>query len=330
MRALTRVTAAALLLALLLFAAPVLAAGSSADPLVTVSSAERWAEGVLSDAKDDISSALAGNSCRSFELGPAGRLRLEGGASLVLLEGSARMEVSGRVINASRGAAAVSGSVNPGELYIAAPGSSASLSGNAEILVWGGAKLVEGAEMNFTDVAEGSWYYDYVRSAVAAGLIDGVTETTFEPESGFTRAQAVKIAACLHQYYHTGSVTLTNGAEFWASTYIEYAVSNGVAAEKYASMGVSELNAPINRLDFALLFYYAMPESEYAPINSVVLIPDVTADSAGAAEIYTLYRAGILDGKGEDGSYEPQSGIRRCEAAAILARMLDESLRVAA
>ena len=73
-----------------------------------------------------------------------------------------------------------------------------------------------------------------------------------------------------------------------------------------------------------------MPESEYAPINSVVLIPDVTADSAGAAEIYTLYRAGILDGKGEDGSYEPQSGIRRCEAAAILARMLDESLRVGA
>ena len=54
------------------------------------------------------------------------------------------------------------------------------------------------------------------------------------------------------------------------------------------------------------------------------------ADSAGAAEIYTLYRAGILDGKGEDGSYEPQSGIRRCEAAAILARMLDESLRVSA
>ncbi|HIS67510.1 MAG TPA: hypothetical protein IAC18_08085, partial [Candidatus Scatomorpha merdipullorum] len=49
MRGLTRVTAAALLLALLLFAAPVLAAGSSADPLVTVSSAERWAEGVLSD-----------------------------------------------------------------------------------------------------------------------------------------------------------------------------------------------------------------------------------------------------------------------------------------
>ena len=54
MRALTRVTAAALLAALLLFAAPVLAAGSSADPLVTVSSAERWAEGVLSDVKDDV------------------------------------------------------------------------------------------------------------------------------------------------------------------------------------------------------------------------------------------------------------------------------------
>ena len=64
MRALTRVTAAALLAALLLFAAPVLAAGGAADPLVTLSSAERWAEGVLSDAKDGVSSALAGNGFR--------------------------------------------------------------------------------------------------------------------------------------------------------------------------------------------------------------------------------------------------------------------------
>ena len=181
--------------------------------------------------------------------------------------------------------------------------------------------------MAFTDVPEGSWYYDYVYAAVDAGLVDGVTETTFEPESGFTVAQAIKIAACLHQYYHTGAVTLTNG-ETWYDTYVDYAVANGICDALYATMSWDEMNSAIDRRDFAVIFYNAMPESEYEVINSIGAIPDVATTDEGAQEIYALYRAGILDGALDDGSYLPDSGIRRCEAAAIVARMLDETLRV--
>ena len=238
------------------------------------------------------------------------------------------MSVSGTVVNATAGAVASSGDVRARELYIVAGDSSASVvaDGGARIAVWGSANVTE-RTLVFTDVAEGSWYYDYVYSAVAVGLIDGVTETTFEPESGFTVAQAIKIAACLHQYYNNGTVTLQNG-EPWYKTYVDYAVANGVAGESYAAMSDAQLNEPIDRRDFAVIFYNAMPAYEYAPINTVESIPDVAADDAGAGEIYALYRAGILDGITEDGSYQPESGIRRNEAAAIVARMLDEDLRV--
>ncbi len=321
--------AVALCLALLIV--PASAAG---DSLATESDVLSWADALLDEAVGGIDAALSGaadgNTAVEYVLSDGDYVTLRAGASALLISGRADIGVSGTVVNATSGSLAASGSANARELYIVAGSSSARItaSGSARLAVWGGASLTE-RTIVFSDVPEGSWYYEYVYSAVAAGLIDGVTETTFAPESGFTVAQAVKIAACLHQYYHTGKVTLTNGA-VWYQPYIEYAVANGVADAEYASMSDSELNEPIDRRDFAVLFYNAMPAYEYTVINAVESIPDVAMGDPGAGEIYALYRAGILDGKGYDGSYEPDSGIRRNEAAAILARMLDESLRVRA
>ena len=44
-------------------------------------------------------------------------------------------------------------------------------------------------------------------------------------------------------------------------------------------------------------------------------------------EIYAFYRAGILDGSLADGSFLPDSGIKRSEVAAIIVRMFDTSER---
>ena len=43
----------------------------------------------------------------------------------------------------------------------------------------------------FTDVSEDSWYYKAVLWAVEMGITDGMTDTTFEPETTCTRAQVV-------------------------------------------------------------------------------------------------------------------------------------------
>ena len=326
---------AALLLAFCLLALPASAAGGAGDSLVTESYVDAWADGLLEEATASIDEAFGGIQAgepeagsRVISLTSGDVLTLEPGASFVLLSGSARVRVgAAAVVNATVGARAVTGNVNPEQLYIVS-GAQAEVTalGAVRAVVWGSSSLME-RSVAFTDVPEGSWYYDYVYAAVDAGLVDGVTETTFEPESGFTVAQAIKIAACLHQHYHTGAVTLTNG-ETWYDTYVDYAVANGICDALYATMSWDEMNSAIDRRDFAVIFYNAMPESEYEVINSIGAVPDVATTDEGAQEIYALYRAGILDGALDDGSYLPDSGIRRCEAAAIVARMLDETLRV--
>ena len=323
--------AACLLLALLLTVLPASAAGTAGDSLVTESYAVSWADGLLAAAVSDIDAALAnagGLSGTTYVLSDGDRLSLGSGASAVLVSGSASVSAIGTLINATAGARAYGGGMDPAQLYIVAGSSSAAVTanGSARLTVWGSASVSERTAV-FTDVPEGSWYYAYVYAAVDAGLIDGMTDTTFVPDGGFTVAQAIKIAACLHQYYHTGSVTLQNG-EVWYSTYVDYAVANGVADASYASLGREDMDRAIDRRDFAVIFYNAMPAYEYTPVNTVDSIPDVAPGDEGSDEIYAMYRAGILDGIAADGSYQPESGIRRSEASAIVARMLDPGLRV--
>ena len=174
----------------------------------------------------------------------------------------------------------------------------------------------------------GSWYAEYVYAAVDLGLIDGVAEGRYGPDESFTLAQAIKIAACMHQLYHEGAVTLTNGSP-WYTTYVDYAVRNGIAPESYGALSRAEYDSPISRRDYVRLFYNALPASEYLAINNIAdgAIPDVAAGSIGSEEIYAFYRAGILDGSLADGSFLPDSGIKRSEVAAIIARMFDDSLR---
>ncbi len=54
-----------------------------------------------------------------------------------------------------------------------------------------GEPKAENAENVFTDVAEGSYYYDAVLWAVEKGITAGTTETTFSPDATVDRAQTV-------------------------------------------------------------------------------------------------------------------------------------------
>ena len=329
-----RIAAALLAACLLPGVLPASAAGTADDSLVTESYADAWGEAMLDSAVAGIDSAMAaaletGPGGRTFQLSDGDALVLGAGASAVLVSGSARISATGTLVNVTVGSAAESGNLNARQLYVVGGSSSSRITakGDAGVTVWGEAQLRERTVV-FSDVPEGTWYYDYVYAAVSAGVIDGMNSYEYAPESGFTVAQAVKIAACLHQLYYEGAVTLENDPELWYTTFVEYALANGVAGSKYADMSVSEFNEPINRRDFAVLFYNAMPSYEYEAINTVESIPDVAAGSEGAEEIYALYRAGILNGMNLEGNYQPESGIRRNEAAAIVARMLDKDLRV--
>ena len=180
--------------------------------------------------------------------------------------------------------------------------------------------------MPFVDVPVSAWYADAVRDAWANGLIDGVNATHFEPDGSLTVAQAIKLAAALHQRIENGTVTLKNGSP-WYRSYLEYAVEHGVIEESYLGYSAAALNAPVQRAEFAHILYGAA--KPYAAINEIGAnaLPDVKTGDRYADEIYTLYRAGVLTGSDRSATFYPTSLIRRSEAAAILIRAFDEEAR---
>ena len=180
----------------------------------------------------------------------------------------------------------------------------------------------------FTDVSRSSWYYDSVRAAWEKDLIDGVTRTLYKPDDTLTVAQAIKLSAALHQMLNNnGKVTLRNGSPYWYSSYVSYAVDNGIIEKMYLDYTPAQMNAPVKRNEFVHIFYGAM--SDYRQINTVAdnKIPDVITTDTYALEIYTFYRAGILTGSDKNGTFYPTNDIKRSEVAAILSRMYDKTAR---
>ena len=183
----------------------------------------------------------------------------------------------------------------------------------------------------FTDVPANAWFYDEVKEAWENDLIDGVTGTLYKPDETLTVAQAIKLAAALHQMYFEGEVTLENGAPNWYDSYVDYAIYNGIIEAKYDKYNLTQMNAAISREEFVHIFFGAMPESCYDACNAVAAnaIPDVKMNDTYADEIYTFYRAGILTGSDAKGTFNPDSSIKRSEVAAILIRMYDTNARQA-
>ena len=174
----------------------------------------------------------------------------------------------------------------------------------------------------FMDVPETAWYYNDVKVAWEMGLVNGTSLTTYSPSKDLTYAEAVKLAACMHQLYTTGEVTLANGSP-WYQSYVDYAKANGIISKDY------EWKAPATRMGYMEIFANALPEEAYEAINEIEddAIPDVPMTHPLADEIYKLYRAGIV--QGDNGhNCNPDTLIKRSEVAAILARMMVPEARI--
>ncbi len=202
--------------------------------------------------------------------------------------------------------------------------------GTKDITVYSnGAQAVVSSTNPFTDISPSDWFYSDVLYAYNLGLVSGMTPTTYEPNGYLTIAQAIKLAACMHQYDNTGSVTLANGVVNWYDTYVDYAIANGIiSSSSYA--GRYDSNA--TRAEYVKIFYYALPPADYTENHTVPAgsIPDVAITDPYGYEVYTFYRAGILQGNDANGTFAPGSNIKRSEVAAIIARMMEPANRITA
>ena len=176
----------------------------------------------------------------------------------------------------------------------------------------------------FYDVDSDDWFYEPVKSAWANELIDGVTARYYMPDNTLTVAQAIKLAAALHQKQSVGFVTLQNGGTHWYDNYVNYAVANSLIEAAYQSKSAEDMNRAVTRAEFVHILSKLL---NAGTINTVNNIPDVKSGDTYADEIFAFYRAGILTGSDRLGTFHPESSLKRSEAAAILVRLYDATQR---
>lgn len=161
---------------------------------------------------------------------------------------------------------------------------------------------------DFTDVPTTHWSYEYVTELTASGIVNGVTPTTFYPNSDVKYGEALKLimlAAGYSEQAKTGS--------HWASGYLTRAYRDGLVTSANI-----DLNATVNRNTIAAIAAKALKLSPVTNITS----PFVDSNDS---YVLALYQAGIVEGTTNGGRtyYYGTSTIKRSEICAIICRIND-------
>ena len=164
--------------------------------------------------------------------------------------------------------------------------------------------FTDGSALPFTDVNSGAWFYDYVAYVYANGLMDGTSDTAFEPNANMTRAMVWAILARIDGETVTGAN--------WVETAREWAMAEGVSdgtdpnglvtREQFATMlyryavakgydvSIGESTNILSYADFASISEYAIPAMQWACGSGIVtgvtdatLVPQGTATRAQCA-----------------------------------------------
>lgn len=189
----------------------------------------------------------------------------------------------------------------------------------------------------FTDVPEDSWYSFYVRWAYYEGIINGRTETKFDPDGYVTMAEVATIAAKLHDRLLERNTDFQgNPTSPWYGQYLHYCYENGIYKNQKVTRGQVKLyagekwNAPAKRRDVAGMYAYVDQRPGRVLLNPDVPltdIPDVDTSTPHHQEILTLYRMGVAVGD-EWMRFNPDGYIRRNEAVALAIRLLYDDAKV--
>jgi len=174
-----------------------------------------------------------------------------------------------------------------------------------------------GAEM-FTDIAGVPWAREAIDALVKAGIINGTTPTTFEPDRNITRAEFCKlVVATFGVEAVDASMSFKDVPQSqWYYDFVMKAAKAGVV-NGYPG-GIFMPDASITREEMAAMMVRAFNAAG-------VGVPDgqmTFADSADMGDwavgyIASLAKMGIVNGRG-DNKFEPKGTLTRAEAAKVL------------
>ena len=173
----------------------------------------------------------------------------------------------------------------------------------------------------FADVAPGSWYESAVTCCYVLGLMQG-TDLGFEPEKALTVGECAAVAARIREALTGQPSPSPSPDEPWYAPYTGYMTE----AQPTLTPMLAHPTEPISRMQYLLLLNAAIPENMWlllTPINVVETLPDTEDDT-----VRSFYRAGILTGVDQYGSFAGDKALTRAECAAMVARLVRSELRL--
>ena len=168
-----------------------------------------------------------------------------------------------------------------------------------------------GYTKKFTDVREKDWFYREVMDLAEAGIINGMTPTTFEPNSEVTYGQALKLIMMA-----VGYPDLSTTGNKWAKGFMDKALADGILSKPV------DLNRKIDRYTIAEIAAKAMKLKPSTTNKSPFV--DMSMKVHAAPYVLALVEAGILNGTTQSNGtvkYYGVNSIRRSEMSAIIWRI---------
>lgn len=186
------------------------------------------------------------------------------------------------------------------------------------------------ADTSFTDVKPGAWYYNNVAYCVEHGLMQGMGDGTFAPDSVMTAAQFITVAVtAVYPDQAAAEKQAQDVSAPWWKAYYTVARDKELIIPHVRIWAEASMNDPITRQEMAMIasrITLANGESMEAVLAES--IPDY--DSVGQiyrADVLNAYSKGIILGVDDDGTFDPTGVLTRAQACSVIQRMLDPNTR---
>ena len=169
----------------------------------------------------------------------------------------------------------------------------------------------------FTDVASDAWYYNVVSQAYGKGLISGMSDTEFSPESSVTGAQLIMIL-----YRADGNTVSEQTSGNWYDEAVDWAKEKSIISDNKG--WTFDANADLTREQMMVLLYNYLQytDNDLSALDDLSSYTDSSEISAYAENaVKALVGKGIIEGDGE--TLRPLSSLTRAETAVILINAVD-------
>ncbi len=186
-----------------------------------------------------------------------------------------------------------------------------------DIIDAGNEEIAEKVNVTFGDLDENHWAYEPVAYLAEKGILNGMGDGSFAPDSAVTREQFVKIIV---EAFNVEGVTTNAFTDVekgrWSEKYILAAFENGIAGGM--GNGIFAPEKPVTRQDAAVMLKRVCDKYGIELTNTEKAFSDDDKIASYAKDsVKALSGAGVINGF-EDGTFRPENTLTRAQAAKMI------------